>query len=182
MFKVQNLACSSHYGINKPPIPLGKSQPPLSLWYGTNRTSRPQKVPGLAKKTDGRNEIKEQAGTVRKTHGTFMRTKRNIKNQTKQRPLERFPPNQCEGGQAPLKRDLGALNSRCVWQKTQKEEGDSAMPSSQRQAALDRGLQSPEGEEVVVDTSEVVGGTSQKGEEAVGCQPMRPCEEEMKDG
>ena len=41
-FKVQNLACSSRYGIKKPPIPLGKSQPPKSLWCGTNRTSRPQ--------------------------------------------------------------------------------------------------------------------------------------------
>jgi len=26
----------------KPQLPLGKSQPPKSLWYGTNRTSRPQ--------------------------------------------------------------------------------------------------------------------------------------------
>jgi len=41
-FKVQNLACSSSYGIKIPPIPVGKSQPPKSLWYGTNRTSRPQ--------------------------------------------------------------------------------------------------------------------------------------------
>ena len=42
LFKVQNLACSSRYGIKKPPIPLGKSQPPKSLWCGTNRTSSPQ--------------------------------------------------------------------------------------------------------------------------------------------
>ena len=41
-FKVQNLAGSSGYGIKKPPIPLGKSQPPKSLWCGTNRTSHPQ--------------------------------------------------------------------------------------------------------------------------------------------
>jgi len=25
-----------------PQLPLGKSQAPKSLWYGTNRTSRPQ--------------------------------------------------------------------------------------------------------------------------------------------
>ena len=46
---------------------------------------------------------------------------------------------------------------------------------------MDRG-QSPNGEEVVIDTSQVVVGTSQKVEEAVGCQPMRPCEEEKKEG
>jgi len=46
---------------------------------------------------------------------------------------------------------------------------------------MDRG-HSPTGEEVVVDTSQVVVGTSQKGEEAVGCQPIRPCEEEEKEG
>jgi len=40
----------------------------------------------------------------------------------------------------------------------------------------------PNGEEVVVDTSQVVVGTSQEGEEAVGCQPMRQCEEEKKEG
>ena len=39
---------------------------------------------------------------------------------------------------------------------------------------MDHGLSSPECKEVVVDTSQVVVGTSQKGEEAVGCQPMRP--------
>ena len=37
---------------------------------------------------------------------------------------------------------------------------------------------SPNSEEVVVDTSQVGVGTSQEGEEAVGCQPIRPCEEE----
>jgi len=47
---------------------------------------------------------------------------------------------------------------------------------------MDRGLQSPEGEEVVVDTSQVVVGTSQVGEEVVGCQPIRPCEEKKKEG
>jgi len=56
--------------------------------------------------------------------------------------------------------------ARCVCQNTQKEEGDSAIPSSLQQAAMDRG-QSPEGEEVVMDTSQVVVGTSQEGE-AVG--------------
>ena len=41
---------------------------------------------------------------------------------------------------------------------------------------------SPNGEEVVVDTSQVVGGTSQEGEVAVGCQPIRPSEEQEKEG
>jgi len=57
-----------------------------------------------------------------------------------------------------------------------KEEGDSAIPSSQRQAVMDGG-HSPNGEEVVMDTSQVVVRTSQEGEEAVGCQPILPCEE-----
>jgi len=61
-----------------------------------------------------------------------------------------------------------------------KEEGDSAIPSSQRQAVIDRG-HSPNSEEVVMDTSQVVVGTSQKGREAVGCQLIRPCEEEEKE-
>ena len=60
-----------------------------------------------------------------------------------------------------------------VWQNTQKEEGNSAIPSSQRHAVMDRGL-SQNSEEAVMDTSQVVVGTSQKGEEAVGCQPIRP--------
>ena len=34
--------------------------------------------------------------------------------------------------------------------------------------------QSPEGEEVVMDTSQGVVGTSQESGEAVGCQPIRP--------
>jgi len=55
----------------------------------------------------------------------------------------------------------------------EKEEGDSAIPSSQRQAVMNRG-HSLNGEEVVMDTSQVVVGTSQKGGEAVGCQPIRP--------
>jgi len=46
---------------------------------------------------------------------------------------------------------------------------------------MDRGL-SPNSKEVVMDTSQVVVGTSQKGEVAVGCQPIRPCEEEEKEG
>jgi len=45
---------------------------------------------------------------------------------------------------------------------------------------MDRG-HSPNGEEVVVDTSQVVVGTSEEGELAVGCQPIRPCEEEEKE-
>ena len=55
----------------------------------------------------------------------------------------------------------------------EKEERDSAIPSSQRQAVIDHGP-SPKGEEVVMDTSPAVVGASQKGEEAVGCQPRRP--------
>jgi len=55
------------------------------------------------------------------------------------------------------------------------------MPSSQRQAVMDRGHR-PNSEEVVMDTSQVVVGTSQKGGEAVACQPIRPCEEEEKEG
>jgi len=74
-----------------------------------------------------------------------------------------------------------ACMARCVWQNTRKRRGDSAIPSSQRQAAMDYG-HSPEGEEVVMDTSQVVVGTSQEGEEAVGCQLIRPCEEEKKEG
>jgi len=38
---------------------------------------------------------------------------------------------------------------------------------------MDRG-HGPNGEEVVVDTSQVVVGTTPEGEEAVGCQPIRP--------
>ena len=38
---------------------------------------------------------------------------------------------------------------------------------------MDRG-RSPNGEEDVIDTSQVVVGTSQKGKVAVGCQPIRP--------
>jgi len=38
---------------------------------------------------------------------------------------------------------------------------------------MDRG-HSLNGEEVVMDTSQVVVGTSQKGEVAVGCQPIQP--------
>jgi len=47
---------------------------------------------------------------------------------------------------------------------------------------MGRVLSTPECKEVVVDTSQVVVGTSQKGGEAVGCQPFRPCEEEEKEG
>jgi len=47
---------------------------------------------------------------------------------------------------------------------------------------MDSGLSSPECKEVVVDNSQVVVGTSQTGGEAVGCQPIRPCEEEEKEG
>jgi len=46
---------------------------------------------------------------------------------------------------------------------------------------MDRG-HSPNSEEVVMDTSQVVVGTSQKGEVAVGCQRIRPSGEEEKEG
>jgi len=46
---------------------------------------------------------------------------------------------------------------------------------------MDHG-QSPNGEEVVMDTSQAVVGTSHEGKEAVGCQPIQPCEEEKKEG
>ena len=65
-----------------------------------------------------------------------------------------------------------------LWQHTHQEDGDSAIPFSQRQTGMDSGL-SLTGEEVVLDTSQVVVGTSwvvvgpsQEGVEAVGCQPI----------
>jgi len=76
---------------------------------------------------------------------------------------------------------LGRLECHVFWQYPEKEEGESAIPSSQRQAVRDRG-QGPNGEEVVMDNSQVVVGTSQEGEEAVGCQPIRPSEEVEKEG
>jgi len=62
----------------------------------------------------------------------------------------------------------------------EKEEGDSAIPSSHSPAVMDRG-QRKNSEEVVMDTTQVVVGTSQKSGKAVGCQPIRPCEEEEKE-
>jgi len=41
---------------------------------------------------------------------------------------------------------------------------------------------SPNGEEVVMDTRQVVVGASQKSREAVGCQPIQPFEVEEKEG
>jgi len=46
---------------------------------------------------------------------------------------------------------------------------------------MDSGL-SPNGEEGVMDPSQVVVGTSQKSGEAVGWKPIRPCEEEEQEG
>jgi len=66
---------------------------------------------------------------------------------------------------------LGKLKMPNVLAKPRKEEADSAIPSSQRQAVMDCS-QSPTGKEVVMDTSQVVVGTSQEGGEAVGCQPI----------
>jgi len=61
-----------------------------------------------------------------------------------------------------------AERGQLFWLYLEKEEGDSAIPSSQRQAVIDCG-HSPNGEEVVVGTSQVVVGTSQESREAVGC-------------
>jgi len=69
---------------------------------------------------------------------------------------------------------LGRLGCHLFQEYPEKEEGDSAIPSSQRQAVRDC-CPGPNGEEVVIDTSQVVVGTSQEGEEGVGCQPIRPC-------
>jgi len=84
-------------------------------------------------------------------------------------------------GQAGHNRSPGEAQMPSVLAIPRKEEVPSAIPSSQRQAVMDHG-HSPNGEEVVLDTSQVVVGSSQKGEEAVGCQPIRPCEEEEKEG
>jgi len=98
---------------------------------------------------------------------------RKKQNANNAQPLERFPYNQCGGGQARLNRELEGHNRPTMLANTQKEEEDSAIPSSQTQAVMDHG-HSPKGEEVVMDTSQVVVGTSQKSKEAVGCQPIRP--------
>jgi len=84
------------------------------------------------------------------------------------------PHTQRGRGQAQHDRSLGEAKDAIYFGRTlEKEEGDSAIPSSQRQAVMDCD-HSPNGEEVVVDTSQVVVGTSQEGEIAVGCQPIRP--------
>jgi len=84
------------------------------------------------------------------------------------------PPKEKPGG------GLSHEDRSCCVGKPQKEEGDSAIPSSQRQTEMDRS-HSPNGEEVVMDTSQVVVGTSQNSGEAVGCQPIRPRGEEEKE-
>jgi len=84
--------------------------------------------------------------------------------------------------QARYDRSPGEAKGAIYFGRTlEKEEGDSAIPSPQRQAVRDHG-HSPNGEEVVMDTSPVVVGTRQKSGEAVGCQLIRPCEEEEKEG
>jgi len=86
----------------------------------------------------------------------------------------KIPHTQRGRGQARHDRSPGEAKDAIYFGRTlEKEEGDSAIPSSQRQAVMDRG-HSPNGEEVVMDTSQVVVGTSQKGEVAVGCQPIQP--------
>ena len=79
-FRVQNLACSLRYGIKKPPTTPGKKPTPqVPLLWNQPHISPPTRNPGLAKKIDERNKIKEQAGRVRKTHGTIIRTKEKQK-------------------------------------------------------------------------------------------------------
>jgi len=111
------------------------------------------------------------------------RQKENAKIKQSSNHLRKFPYNQHEGYQARHNRSPGGAEffAPAVLTKPQKEEGDSAILSSQRQAVMDRG-HSPNSEEVVMDTRQVVVGTRQRGGEAVGCQPIRPCEEEEKEG
>jgi len=86
----------------------------------------------------------------------------------------KIPHTQRGRGQAWHDRSPGeAKDASFFGRRRKKEEGDTAIPSSQRQAVMDRG-HSPNGKEVGMDTSQVVVGTSQKGKEAVGCQPIRP--------
>ena len=86
----------------------------------------------------------------------------------------KIPHTQRRRGQARHDRSPGEAKDAIYFgRRLKKEAGDSAIPSSQRQAVMDRG-HSLNGEEVVMDTSKVVVGTSQKGEVAVGCQPIRP--------
>jgi len=88
----------------------------------------------------------------------------------------KVPHTQLGRGQARHDRTPGQAKDAIYFGRTLEiEEGDSAIPSSQMQAVMDRGY-CPNGEEVVMDTSQVVVGTSQKSGEAVGCQPIRPCE------
>ena len=85
----------------------------------------------------------------------------------------KIPDTQRRRGQARHDRSTGEAEDAIYFGRIlEKEEGDSTIPSSQRQAVMDRG-HSPKGEEVVMDTSQVVVGTSQKAEVAVGCQPIR---------
>ena len=86
----------------------------------------------------------------------------------------KVPHTQRVRGQARHARSPGEAEDANYFGRTlEKEEGDSTIPSSQRQAVRDRG-HSANGEEVVMDTSQVVVGTSQNGEVAVGCQPIQP--------
>jgi len=112
-----------------------------------------------------------------------IRQKQNAKMKQSSKHMRTFPYNQHEGYLARHNRSAGGAQffGPAVLTKPHKEEGDCVMPSSQRQSVMDRG-HSPNGEEVVMDTSQVVVGISQKGGEAVGCQPIRPCEEEENEG
>ena len=74
----------------------------------------------------------------------------------------KIPHTQRGKGQARHDRSAGEAKDAIYFGCTHKKaEGDSAIPSSQRQAVMDHG-HSPKGEEVVMDTSQVVVGTSQK--------------------
>jgi len=74
--------------------------------------------------------------------------------------LKKIPHTQRGRGQARHDRSPTEAKDAIYFGRTlDKEEGDSAIPPSQRQAVMDRG-HSPKGEEVVMDTSQVVVCTS----------------------
>jgi len=56
----------------------------------------------------------KEAGRVRKTHGTFIRTKRKKKNQTKTQPLESFHANSTVVGRLGIIEVLGSPNGPTI--------------------------------------------------------------------
>ena len=118
---------------------------------------------------------------MRKTHGTIIRTKEQQKVNVTETTWK-IPHTQCGECQARNDRSPGKAKGAIYFgHRLEKEEGDSAIPSPQRQAVRDRS-HSPNGEAVVMDTSQVVVGTSQKGGQAVGSQTIQPCGEQEKEG